>query len=88
MAVKKFVLVIAKFEENGKITPLKILWEDGRAFDVDFIFDIRPRSSLKVGVKVSGISVELRIKMFMSIMRNRDGLLRAKSISFMIKFIS
>jgi hypothetical protein len=49
MAVKKFVPVIAKFEEDGKITPLKILWENGRVFDVDYIYDIRPSSSLKIG---------------------------------------
>lgn len=49
MAAKKFVPVIAKFEKDGKIIPMKILWEDGREFDIDFIFDIRPRSTLKVG---------------------------------------
>lgn len=48
VAAKKFVPVIAKFEEDGKIIPMKILREDGREFDVGFIFDIRPRSSLKV----------------------------------------
>jgi hypothetical protein len=59
-AIKKFVPVITKFEEDGKITPLKILWEDGRAFDVDFIFDIRPSSSLTVGGQ--GIRYLCRIK--------------------------
>lgn len=49
MAVKKFVSMIAKFEKDGKIMRLQILWEDGREFDIDFISDIRPRSSLKVG---------------------------------------
>ena len=52
MVVNKFVPVIAKFEEDGKITPLKILWEDGRAFDVDFIFDIR--------LKVGGLGIRYR----------------------------
>lgn len=33
--MKKFVPVIAEFEEDGKIIPMKILWEDGREFDVD-----------------------------------------------------
>jgi hypothetical protein len=49
MVVKKFVPVIAKFEEDGKITPLKILWEDGREFEVDCVLDMRPRASLKAG---------------------------------------
>ena len=60
MAVKKFVPVIAKFEKDGKIIPMKILWEDGREFDIDFIFDIRHRSSLKVGGQ--GIRYLCRIK--------------------------
>lgn len=60
MAVKKFVPVIAKFGKDGKIIPMKILWEDGREFDIDFIFDIRPRSSLKVGGQ--GIRYLCRIK--------------------------
>lgn len=49
IAVKKFVPMIAKFEENEKITPVKIFWVDGRIFDIECIFDIRPRSSLKSG---------------------------------------
>lgn len=49
MVAKKFVPVIAKFTEDGQITPLKILWEDGRVFSIDCILDIKPRASLKVG---------------------------------------
>lgn len=29
MTVKEFVPVIAKFENDGKIIPMEILWEDG-----------------------------------------------------------
>lgn len=49
MGMKKFVPVIAKFEEDGNITPMQVFWEDGRVFNIDYILDIRPRASLKVG---------------------------------------
>ena len=49
MAIKKFVQVIAKFEEDGRIIPLQVLWEDGRVFDIDRVLDMRPGVSLKVG---------------------------------------
>ena len=40
MAIKKFVQVIAKFEEDGRIIPLQVLWEDGRVFDIDRVLDM------------------------------------------------
>lgn len=49
MAIKKFVPVIAKFEEDGRIMPQQILWEDGRIFEVERVLDMRPGVSLKVG---------------------------------------
>ena len=47
MAMKKFVPVIASFEEDGKLTPLKVTWEDGRVFEIDQVLDMRPGVSLK-----------------------------------------
>lgn len=32
MAIKKFVQVIAKFEEDGRIIPLRVMGGDGRVF--------------------------------------------------------
>lgn len=46
--VKKFVPVLAKFDQNG-ITPLQIIWNDGRVFDIDRVLDIRPAASIKAG---------------------------------------
>ena len=60
MAVKKFVPVIAKFEEDGRIIPLQVLWEDGRVFDIDRVLDMRPGVSLKVGGQ--GIRYTCRIQ--------------------------
>ena len=41
--------MIAKFEEDGRIIPLQVLWEDGRVFEIDRILDMRPGVSLKAG---------------------------------------
>ena len=49
MARKVFVEVIAKFDTNGKITPLSFVWEDGRTFEIDQIIDVRRAASLKAG---------------------------------------
>jgi len=46
--VKKFVEVVAKFDEDG-ITPLSIQWPDGRVFDIDRILDVRPAASIPAG---------------------------------------
>lgn len=64
MAVKKFVPVIAKFEEDEKIIPTKILWVDSRVFSVDYIFDIRPRSSGKVGGQGTRYLCRIKYKYF------------------------
>lgn len=34
---RKYVPVIEKFEEDGKIIPLQVLWEDGWVFKIDRI---------------------------------------------------
>lgn len=46
--VKKFVEVVARFDEDG-ITPLSIQWPDGRVFDIDRVLDARPAASITVG---------------------------------------
>ena len=42
MAIKKFVQVIVKFKEDGRIIPLQVLWEDGRVFTIDRILRYAP----------------------------------------------
>ena len=46
---KKYVSVIAKFDTDGRIVPLTVLWEDGRKFEIDRILDVRRAASLKAG---------------------------------------
>lgn len=49
MILKKYIEVIAKFNTEGEIVPLVIIWEDGHKFEIDRILDIRPAASLKAG---------------------------------------
>ncbi len=49
MARKVIVEVIARFDREGKITPLAILWEDGRRFEIDRVLEARRAASLKAG---------------------------------------
>ena len=49
MARKVFVEVIVKFDKEGKMTPLSILWEDGPQYEIDRVLDVRRAASLKAG---------------------------------------
>ena len=59
MARKVFVRVLAEFDERGRLRPRSLTWEDGRAFEIDRILDVRQAVSLKVGG--SGIRYTCRI---------------------------
>ena len=49
MARKVFVEVMARFDTEGKITPLSLLWEDGTVYEIDRVIDVRRAASLKAG---------------------------------------
>ena len=46
---KQYVEVVSNTSEEGIITPLLIVWEDGRKFSIDKIIDRRRAHSLKTG---------------------------------------
>lgn len=46
---KLYVEVIVKYNLDGSKIPLQILWDDGRVFDIERIYDIRKAASLKSG---------------------------------------
>ncbi len=46
---KTYVNVLAKFDREGGVTPLRIKWEDGRTFTVDSVLDVRRAASIKGG---------------------------------------
>lgn len=58
---KKYVEVTARFDTDGRVFPLKILWEDGSSYFIDKILDVRPAASLKAGG--AGIRYTCRINM-------------------------
>lgn len=47
--IKKAIEVIAKHKTNGAVVPIKIIWEDGRTFDIVRIKDIRRSYSRETG---------------------------------------
>lgn len=46
---KRYVEVIARFDEDGGLTPLRVIWEDGVCYEIDRVLDRRRAASLKVG---------------------------------------
>ena len=49
MARRAYVKVIARHEEDGRVFPLEVEWEDGRRFPVDRLLDVRRAAALKAG---------------------------------------
>lgn len=60
LSLKIKLAVTARHETDGRITPLSILWEDGRTFEIDRVLDIRKAASLKAGG--CGIRYSCRIR--------------------------
>ncbi len=46
---KKYIKVVAIINEDGKMLPTNIIWEDDRNFSIDKILDIRREASIKYG---------------------------------------
>lgn len=49
MVRKAYVAVTVRFNVDGSVKPLAILWEDGRVYPIDKIIDQRRAASLKAG---------------------------------------
>ena len=49
MARRVYVNVIARHDEQGRVCPLEVEWEDGRRFEVDRLLDVRRAAALKAG---------------------------------------
>lgn len=46
---KRYVDVVARFDTDGKIVPIKLIWHDGTVFYIDRALDICRAASLKAG---------------------------------------
>lgn len=55
---KVYVEVTARFNTEGEITPLSIVWEDGRTFEIDRVLDVRKAASTKAG----GVGLRYRVR--------------------------
>ena len=53
------VKVIARHDEQGRVCPLEVEWEDGRRFEVDRLLDVRRAAALKAGGQ--GVRYTVRI---------------------------
>ena len=47
--MRKNVTMIAKMDEYGFVTPLTLVWENGKHYEIDKVVDIRKKASLKGG---------------------------------------
>lgn len=46
---KTYVEVNARIDVDGRVTPLSIVWRDGRTFEIDRVIDAIRRASTRVG---------------------------------------
>jgi len=61
MERKVFVDVVARFCcQLGQVLPQTVYWEDGTAFEVDRVLDVRPAASLKAGGAGTRYTVRIR----------------------------
>jgi hypothetical protein len=49
MARKVYLRVVAEFDEQGRLSPRALTWEDGRSYPVDRVLAVCPAASFKVG---------------------------------------
>ena len=60
MAHRAYVRVLVDVDEDGRARPVRIFWEDGRAFDVDRLMDVRRAAATKAGGQ--GVRYTCRIR--------------------------
>lgn len=46
---KRYVEVVSRTGVDGEVTPLAVVWDDGRSFPVERVLDRRRAASLKCG---------------------------------------
>ena len=49
MNVKVYVEVVVAFDEEGRMLPKTLVWEDGRKYCIDRVTDIRQAAAMKAG---------------------------------------
>jgi len=59
---KVYVAVMALFDPQGKISPQRLRFEDGRVFQIDRILDVRPAAALKAGGQGDRYTIQVKGK--------------------------
>lgn len=59
MSNKIVVKVITEHDEQDNITPLAIIWSDGRKFEIDRVLEEKRRASLKAGGQGMRYTIQL-----------------------------
>ena len=49
MNIKVYVEVLVSFDEEGRMLPMMLVWEDGRKYAIDKVTDIRQSAAMKAG---------------------------------------
>lgn len=49
MCRRVYVKVVVAYDVDGKVCPMRVVWEDGRSFEVDRLLDVRRAASTKAG---------------------------------------
>jgi hypothetical protein len=57
---KVYVSVKVSFDENGRMFPRALLWEDGHEYEIDRVLDIRPSYAPRAGGQGDRYRVRIR----------------------------
>ena len=57
---KVYVEVTVSFSCDGGMTPLSVIWEDGREYRIDRVLDMRPAAAMKAGGQGDRYTVRIR----------------------------
>ena len=49
MALRKYVEMVVHFDTCGKLTPMQLIWSDGRKYEIDRVLEVRRAAALKAG---------------------------------------
>ena len=79
MSKMQYIKVLVDFDFYGKVTPVKIIWPDGREFEIDRILDVRhaPAKSGGSGMRYLCRIQHREVPIYFDDLRNRwwcDGL--------------
>ena len=48
-SVKRYVMVVSRTDEVGRVLPQRVIWSDGASYEIDRILDVQRCASRKAG---------------------------------------